>query len=620
MKAGKQIVFLLVMVLIFSGFPFGVMAANQSLVIQSFDVLDSLDDNSKITDEIIVIYQNEGSLKDLALTTSQIEAGERLEDQVDLIKVSDPSQIDALLLDLLKNPQVLAAGKNSKLKLSVLPNDPLLDQAWQFEAIGADQTWDQVTNEEAVVVAVLDSGLNIYHPDIDDNVTVGYDYVDDQDEVSDELGHGTAVSGCIAAITNNELGMAGVAGTANIKIAPYRVGGESEDDSEANLAYVCAALYHAANRPEVRVINMSFCDYEESSILETAVSYAADAGKILVAASGNEGDEAEAGQTSIPSAYENVISVGATDQENVIAYFSQYNDKVDLCAPGVETLTLGQEDTYVAPSGTSFSSPIVAGAAAVLVAADPSLTPLQVETLLKETALDLSGQGRDDYYGYGLIQLDKALAQVTPKDQLRISSFETDKKTGQKIGSKIGLDAHALGGSGSYTYAFYYELKGKSQMIQDFSKKDKASFTPERPGIYKFRVEVKDENNDLAQAELINYVIKDPQAVISYRTHVENAGWQKPVENGAFSGTESQSLRLEAIEIKANSIDYDIGIKYKTHVQNVGWQDFVENGALSGTAGEALRLEAIKMELTGKDADLFELSYQVHVQNRGWIE
>ncbi len=589
-------------------------------VIESYHQLKEMDRGGQVEDEIVIIYQNNGSVKDLALTSSQIQGGQVLNDQVDIIKVSDPNQVDAMVADLLKNPNVLAAERNSRLKFSALPNDPLLGEAWQFERIGADKTWDQVKNDETVGVAVLDSGLNIDHPDIVGNTLAGFDYVEDESDVIDVLGHGTSVAGCIAAVANNGIGTAGVAGLANIKIAPYRVGGETEDDAEANLGYVCAALYHAANRPEVKVINMSFVEYEESMILKTAVNYAVKVGKILVASSGNEGDKEEAGQAGVPSAYDGVISVGAIDQNNIIAKFSQYNDKVDLCAPGVKTLTLGKDNDYISPSGTSFSSPIVAGAAAVLLAADPSLSPLEVETLLKETALDLGKKGRDDYYGHGLIQLDAALAQVNPTELLRVLSFAADKLPGQKIGTEIELKASADGGTGNYDYAFSYELNGESHSIQDFSDKDTASFTPSQPGIYTFRVVIKDSDNNQAQKSLINYDIKDPMALLSYRTHVQNVGWQDFMQNGEISGTQGQSLRLEAIEIKANSIDYDIGLKYKTHVENIGWQDYVPGGALSGTQGKGLRLEAIKIELTGKDAELFDLYYQVHAQNIGWLD
>lgn len=339
------------------------------------------------------------------------------------------------------------------------------------------------------------------------------------------VGHGTAVSGCIAALANNEIGIAGVAGTANIKIAPYRTGGKTVDDYEANLGYACAALYDAANRPEVRVINMSFAGYEVFPALETAIAYAANAGKILVAASGNEGGDPEnAGKMAIPSSYDNVISVGATDRDNVIADFSQHNEKVDFCAPGVDTTTLWDQDDYITASGTSISSPVVAGACAVLVAADETISSSEVEVILKETAIDLGDKGRDDYYGYGLIQLDQALGQVIP------------------------------------------------------------------------------------------------MATTAYRTYVQNKGWLPIVENGEISGSEGESLRLEAIELNANAINANIGVRYKTHVENQGWQNFVQNGEISGTEGESLRLEAIEIELTGVDADRFDIYYQVHVQNMGWMD
>ncbi len=523
MKLKKWIIFLLLIVFGFAVFPFGALAGNQSVVVQNYSMLKEMARDGKVDDEIVIIYQKGGSIKDLMLTKGQIEGGEALTDQVDIIKASDPNQIDALVADLLKNPYVLAAERNSYLELSALPNDPLLEEAWQFERIGADKTWDQVNNDETVVVAVLDTGLNLDHPDIAGRTVDGYDFVDDKTETTDILGHGTSVIGCIAATANNEIGMAGVTGLADIKIAPYRCGGKSEDDLDVNLGYICASLYHAASRPEVRVINMSFGLYRDSSILEMAVDYAAKAGKILVSSSGNEGDGPMAGLTAIPSAYDGVISVGSTDQNNMIADFSQYNDKVDLCAPGVEVLTLSKDNGYIRQSGTSFSGPIVAGAAAVLLAADPSLSPLEVENILKETAIDLSGQGRDDYYGHGLIQVDAALARVVKPD-------------------------------------------------------------------------------------------------LTYRTHVQNQGWQDDVHNGDLSGTEGEALRLEAIEIKANSIDYDIGLKYKSHVENIGWQDYVPGGVPSGTQGRGLRLEAIQIELTGKDADLFDLYYQVHAQNIGWMD
>ncbi|WP_373483798.1 DUF3298 domain-containing protein [Acetobacterium sp.] len=105
----------------------------------------------------------------------------------------------------------------------------------------------------------------------------------------------------------------------------------------------------------------------------------------------------------------------------------------------------------------------------------------------------------------------------------------------------------------------------------------------------------------------------------SYRTHVQNIGWQEWKSNGQTSGTSGQSLRLEAIEITVNDQGYDLGVEYQTHVQNVGWQELKYDGETSGTSGQSLRLEAIRINLTGSDADLFDIYYRVHAQNLGWL-
>ena len=106
----------------------------------------------------------------------------------------------------------------------------------------------------------------------------------------------------------------------------------------------------------------------------------------------------------------------------------------------------------------------------------------------------------------------------------------------------------------------------------------------------------------------------------SYRTHVQNVGWQAYVSNGAMSGTEGQGLRLEGIEVKLDNATGDVGVEYTTHVENIGWQNYVKNGAMSGTSGQSLRLEAIKIRLTGSDAKNYDVYYQVHAQNIGWLD
>ncbi|MDD3307070.1 MAG: hypothetical protein PHO29_08240 [Acetobacterium sp.] len=112
----------------------------------------------------------------------------------------------------------------------------------------------------------------------------------------------------------------------------------------------------------------------------------------------------------------------------------------------------------------------------------------------------------------------------------------------------------------------------------------------------------------------------DLGSIISYRTHVENEGWQIWRSYGEMSGTRGKSLRLEGIEMKLDRSEYDLGVQYATHIENIGWQDFVKDGAMSGTTGKGLRLEAIKIRLTGNDAKQFDIYYRVHAQNVGWLD
>jgi subtilisin family serine protease len=500
--------------------------------IETLEQVPEVNTNENTDQQIVVVYADSGedNVKDLALTTEEVVSGEQVSNRVDIIEVSAETNVEALMADLEQNPNVLAVDKNEKIEVTALPNDPYVvnGAAWQFQRIGADQTWDLVTNAEPVVVAVIDTGLNVNHPDLIGNTVAGYDFVTGQTNVVDLAGHGTAVSGCIAAVTNNGVGTAGISGLANIKIAPYRTGGEYSGDTQLDVAYICAAILKAAERPEVKVINMSFGGYGTFSSLAVAVSEAVSAGKVVVASSGNEGESwnARVGQYSYPASYDHVISVGAINKDNTRSSFSQYNDRVDLCAPGQSVLTTSRSGGYEYASGTSFSSPIVAGACAVLLAADASLDAEAVETMLKSTALDLGTAGSDAYYGSGLIQLNTAVAAI--------NSSET-----------VGT---------------------------------------------------------------------------TYRTHVQNVGWQGWKYDGQSSGTSGQSLRLEGIEIKMNNLGYDLGVEYQTHVQNIGWQGFKSDGQTSGTYGQSLRLEAIQIRLTGAAATNYDVYYRVHSQNYGWLD
>ncbi|MBU4540417.1 MAG: S8 family serine peptidase [Firmicutes bacterium] len=532
------------------------VSVNNQMIINSLSELPDVDNRGNIGQQVVIIYKNSSSfnVQSLSLSTNQIARGETVSDRVDILEVKNDVDIDAFIKMINENPNVLAADRNDILKTYSLPNDPYVTdgKAWQFQAIGNDKTWDQVTNDQTIGVAVLDTGINTRHPDLTGRIISGYDYVSKSTEVIDQDGHGTLVSGFIAATANNGIGLSGVAGTADIKIAPYRVGTKG-----LSVANICAALMDAADRSDIKVINMSYGGYEYNTSEAAAIQYASDRGKVLVASSGNEGQSSdpESGLSSYPASYDGVISVAATTRSNDWASFSQYNDKVDLAAPGEDVYTTSLTGGYTNDSGTSFASPIVAGACGVLLAANSELTASEVETALKATALDLGDPGKDDYFGYGLIQLDQALAKVTTdkplaalyKTHIQNLGWEKEFKRNGQLSGTSGLG---------------YRLEA-------------ISITLDNPGY---------------------------DVGVSYRTHIQDIGWQDWRDNGDLSGTSGESRRLEAIQIKLFGADANrFDIYYRTHVENLGWLSWAANGQQSGSSGYGYRLESIEIMTVPKD-------------------
>lgn len=221
-------------------------------------------------------------------------------------------------------------------------------------------------------------------------------------------------------------------------------------------------------------------------------------------------------------------------------------------------------------------------------------------------------EGRRNFYAIPL--------SGSPK--ISVSSFTTDKENEQVAGTPIGLSAKAIGGTGSYQYKFYCKNGSEMSVIQDFSRADSAFFKPETAGTYTLFVDVKDASGQTATKSIENFQILQPEKEISacYTTHVQNAGWQEWIQNGAISGTVGQGLRLEGVRIYLITKFADVGVSYSTHIQNIGWQKPKNSGSISGTTGSGLRLEAIKMNLTGSDADQFDIYYQVHAENFGWLD
>ena len=314
-----------------------------------------------------------------------------------LLKIKDGSVAE--IMALAENcPQVIFAEPNYKLyALDTFPNDPNWSLQYGLTAIRAPQGWDVSIGSPAVVIAIIDTGVDLTHPDLAPKMVAGFDFVNNDNIAQDDNGHGSHVAGIAAASSNNGVGVSGVSWGA--KIMPIKVLSASASGTFANAA---EGIVWAANNG-AHIINLSLGGSSYSKVFEDAINYAYDKGVMIIASSGNNG-----GAILYPARFANVMAVGATDQSNVLAYFSNYGAELDVVAPGVSIYSTGI-NSYYHNSGTSMAAPFVSGLASILRGFPGSGSPANLAWAIKSTALDLGVPGRDIYYGDGLIQMDAAI-------------------------------------------------------------------------------------------------------------------------------------------------------------------------------------------------------------------
>ena len=280
------------------------------------------------------------------------------------------------------------------------------DEQWNLDMIGADAAFRQGFLGQGIRVGVLDSGVNP-HPAFGDRLLAGHNYVRDAEEpedTSDSYGHGTRIAGLIAAA--DEEGYIGTAPGA--EIVPLKV----TDGKTVKVSAICEAIYGAVDDYGCQVLNLSMGVRTDYNALREAVAYAEARGVVVVSAVGNSGS----GAMYYPAGYDTVIGVGAVDCNSVLYYNSDHNESVFLTAPGVDVRSTASAGGCISSTGTSFSVPQVAGAAAVLLGMDGNLTPERIRTLLADTASDAGAEGYDEYYGYGILNLGGCVTLLAERE------------------------------------------------------------------------------------------------------------------------------------------------------------------------------------------------------------
>jgi thermitase len=362
---------------------------------------------------------------------------------VDVIPVPAGQSVDTMLAQIRKNPGVEYAEQNGVMHAFDTPNDPLFSSqyALQSDKLNMPQAWDVTTGVPSVVIAVCDTGITLTHPDLVNNLwtnpspsgnaglhgtrteidfngdgdcsgssttdgaeqCAGPDPTDDDIHPTPEY-HGTRVSGIIAATTNNALQIAGIARDCRLMgVKVLNSSGSGTFDSIAD--GIIFAADHGAS-----VINMSLGGSSNSDTLTAAVNYAISKNVVVVAAAGNGSDNTCA--VNYPAAIPPVIAVGATDENDALAFFSCTGPQVDLVAPGVNILSTVAPAGTDTDDGTSFASPMVAGVAALVRSLNPNMSVGDVTRYIDFEADDLGTPGFDNNFGFGRLNAFKTLTAV----------------------------------------------------------------------------------------------------------------------------------------------------------------------------------------------------------------
>ncbi|MCD1260110.1 peptidase S8 [Paenibacillus athensensis] len=292
--------------------------------------------------------------------------------------------------------EVEYAEPNYVFQSSYKPNDPYFETyQYGLKQVNAPAAWDVTQGAPMVRVAVVDTGVQLGHRDLEGKLAPGRDFVGGDDAPEDSNGHGTHVAGIAAAATNNALGVSGMAPLATIM--PVRV---LDASGSGTLEQVAQGVVYAAQQG-AQVINLSLGAPATSTTLRNAVRFAWSQGAVLVAAAGNEGSSAP----SYPANYDEVIAVASTNAQDVKSVFSNFGPWVDVAAPGEAIFSTYLGSSYAYLSGTSMAAPLVSGLAALLAA--QGRTNAQIRSAILGSADPILGTGT--YWRYGRVNAERAV-------------------------------------------------------------------------------------------------------------------------------------------------------------------------------------------------------------------
>ena len=340
------------------------------------------------------------------------------------------------------------------------PNDPSYGNQYSLPLIKAPAAWNIIQGDTSVIIGIVDTGVDWSHPDLAANIwhnwgetpdngidddhngyiddVRGWDFgglgnadgtpTPDNNPMEDRPDHGTHVAGIASAVTNNSVGIASIG--FKCKIMPVKVSQDNYRDPSSGKPYIVfpyeGIVYAADNH--ARVINCSWGRADYSLLEQETINYAISKGVLVVCAAGNDNSSAP----FYPADYDGVLSVAATDQNDALAYFSNYGHGISVCAPGLNIYSTWQPDTYKYESGTSMASPLAAGVAALVTGKFPQYTPEQVREQVRVNCDDISSlnSGYVNLLGKGRINAYKSVYNVNSESVRAIQVTFSDEAPG----------------------------------------------------------------------------------------------------------------------------------------------------------------------------------------------
>ncbi len=366
---------------------------------------------SDVFDEVSAIVTGTGSI----ITFSSRDTG--------ILSFTAAEDAESVAETLSLIPGVVSVSSEMRASTSFVPNDSGLEYQWGLDTIDAYEAWDITLGTEDTIIAVLDTGIDWNHPDLTANIWTnaqgyhGYNFIDDNwfpmddningyDENGDYLSniytyHGTHVAGIMGATIDNALGIAGIA---QVKLMAVKVMNDSGEGTDSTVS--SGVRWAVDNGAHVIVMSLGLDGL--STPLQNAVNYATSRGVVLVASAGNSGTSV----LSYPAAFPNVIAVGASDNLDRRASFSNFGLNLDIMAPGVGIYSTQGGGSYQSLSGTSAAAPHVAAVAALMLTLNPALTTTEVGDIINSTATDISRVGYDTSTGWGIVNAFRAVESV----------------------------------------------------------------------------------------------------------------------------------------------------------------------------------------------------------------